>query len=252
VEIDTTDHDAVGNGPRQDRTITVWKSNTQPVVIRRLYAHDTMRGMDFTEQENITVIDSYHGPNVNPPDGKPPNDPSCPGPDDRGHSSSIRAAGSSHNILIQNTVLSLGECSNASGHIATYTENGASNGHDGVGWSNYDWEISGGMWINNNDGGYGIAAGCDWYGSATGSCAGGCNKYQNYDFNVHDLKISTTFHSEGCPSGCAQGWNNVAGYGPWTNVTKYNPGQADHGQAITAAARPDDGLTSRVCPRSNQ
>jgi hypothetical protein len=245
LEIDTTDHNAVGGGARQDRTITVAKNNTLPVVIRRLYAHDTSRGIDLTTQNNVTIEDSYHGPNVSPPIGQRPG-VGCPG-SERPHASAIRAAGSTYNIVIRNTVLHIGACSFASGLIATYTENGS-----GPTFANHDWEIAGGLWVHERDnpsadntGGYGIAAGCDWYGSGSNA-----TKYQNYNFNIHDVKISTQHNSDGCPAGCAQGWNNMAGTAIWANVTKYRPGHADDGDPISAAL--PQGGASAICPRANQ
>lgn len=97
--------------------------------------------------------------------------------------------------------------------IATYPEQGA----------NYHLNILGGLWIikDQNGGGYGIAA---WYTPP---------EQQNRDFSVRDLQISTQAYADGCPSGCSQNWNKLDGNKVWTNVRKYNPGKADHGQLIT-------------------
>lgn len=253
VEIDTTDHDArggdpsAGGDPRQDRTIAVRKNNALKVIIRRVYAHDTTRGIDITSQNNIEIVDTYHGPNVSPPVGQRPGQ-GCPGTE-RKHSSAIRAAGSTSNIVLRNTVLHIGPCAFASGLIATYQEQGPGGLY---GYANHDWEIDGGLWIHERDnpnadntGGYGIAAGCDWYGTGTGP-----TRYQNYNLRIHDLKISTQYNSDGCPAGCAQGWNNVAGdRTSWSKVTKFHPGSTDDGQPITVA-NPQGGI-SVVCPRPN-
>ncbi|MBK6848310.1 MAG: hypothetical protein IPG96_12565 [Proteobacteria bacterium] len=208
MEIDTTDHNArggdpsAGGDPRQDRTISVRKNNALKVIIRRVYAHDITRGIDITLQNNIEIVDTYHGPNVSPPVGQRPGQ-GCPGTE-RKHSSAIRAAGSTSNIVLRNTVLHIGPCAFASGLIATYQEQGPGGLY---GYANHDWEIDGGLWIHERDnpnadntGGYGIAAGCDWYGTGTGP-----TRYQNYDLRIHDLKISTQYNSAGCPAGCAQG-----------------------------------------------
>lgn len=209
VEVTTTDNSVTDETKRQDRTIAVDKNNTQPVTIRRVYAHDTIRSMDITGQNNITIEDSFFGPNYNPGTGE------------RKHSSGIRAAGGVYNVLIKNTYFEMGTNSFASGILATYPENGA----------NHDITIDGGLWVirPGNDGTYGIAAG---YTKS--------NEQQNYNFTVKNLQISTQYYSSGCPSGCAQNWNQSgnSAIGPlggtkiWQNVTKYNPGKSDHGQAI--------------------
>lgn len=211
VEIGTTNPGALGGQPRQDRTICISKGNSQLVTLRRLWTHDTMRGLDFTGQNNIRVEDSYLGPNVSPPIGYPPG--SCSGNSERQHASAIRAAGGSYNIKLTNTVLHIGYCSWASGLIATYPENGA----------NHDWEVSGGRWIieGQNDGGYGIAAG---YTQGV--------EQPNYNYNFHDFSISTQAYSSGCPSGCAQNWGELSGTKTWSNVTKYSPGSTSNGSLI--------------------
>ena len=211
LELTTTYPNAVGGGLRQDRSICMFKGNSQPVVLRRVWTHGTMRGLDVTGQQNILVEDSYLGPNASPPTGFPPGGAGCPG-SEREHASAIRAAGGTNNITLRNTVLHIGACSWASGLIATYPENGA----------NRNWEIDGGRWIieSFNGGGYGIAAGTT------------PSEPSNYNYNVHDLEISTEHYSQGCPSGCAQNWNQLEGYSIWENVTRYNPGQPDHGQPI--------------------
>ena len=211
VEIATTNPSAIGGAARQDRTICIWKGNTKPVTIRRVWTHDTMRGLDFTKQNNIVVEDSYLGPNVSPPTGSPPG-VGCPG-SERAHASSVRAAGGTYNIAFKNTVFHLGACSWSSGLIATYPENGA----------NHDWEVAGGRWIieGYNSGAYGVAAGYTPPES------------RNYNFAFHDIEISTQYNSGGCPSGCAQSWSELGGTNSWTNVRKYNPGKADHGQLIS-------------------
>lgn len=210
VEITTTDPNAVGGAKRQDRTICVRKANSQPVTIRRVWSHDTMRGLDITSQSNIDIVDSYLGPNVSPPTGQRPG-VGCPG-QEREHASAVRAAGSTYDITFLNTVLHLGPCSWGSGLIATYPEGGP----------NHDWEVSGGRWIieGENDGAYGVAAG--------GTAAEG----YNYNYNFHDFEISTQHYSSGCPSGCAQNWPQLQGAKSWTNIRKYNPGQSSNGQLI--------------------
>ena len=69
VEIATIDPNAVGGAKRQDRSICVFKGNTQPVTLRRVWSHGTMRGIDITSQQNILVENSYLGPNVESTDG---------------------------------------------------------------------------------------------------------------------------------------------------------------------------------------
>ena len=210
VEIATTNPAALGGDPRQDRTICVMKSNTQPVTLRRIYTHDTMRGLDITGQQNVTVEDSYLGPNASPPIGQPPG--SCSNNTERPHASAVRGAGGTNAITFRNTVLHIGYCAWASGLIATYPENGA----------NTNWLIDGGRWIieGQNDGGYGIAA-----GTSPGYPA-------NSNFTVKNLQISTQFYTQGCPSGCAQNWQQLIGTNSWSAVTKYNPGRSDDGQTI--------------------
>lgn len=210
VEITTSNPNAVGGADRQDRTICVKKNNNLQVTLRRVWSHDTMRGLDITSQKNVRVEDSYLGPNVSPPIGGVPG--SCQNSSERQHASAIRAAGGTSDISIINTVLHIGYCSWASGLIATYPEHGA----------NTNWLIQGGLWIieTKNDGGYGIAAGYTPPES------------QNSNFTVRDLYISTQHYPQGCPSGCAQSWNEVAGTRVWTNVRKYNPGKSDHDQPI--------------------
>lgn len=211
VEIATTDPNVVGGGARQDRSICVFKENTQSVTLRRVWSHGTMRGLDITSQDNILVEDSYLGPNLSPPTGQPPG--SCANNTERAHASAVRAAGGTGNIVFRNTVLHIGYCAWASGLIATYPENGA----------NSNWEVAGGRWIieGQNDGAYGIAAGYT------------PPEQQNTNYNIHDLQISTQYFSSGCPSGCAQSWTEVGGTRLWTNVRKYNPGKSDDGQLIS-------------------
>ena len=211
VEIATTNPSALGGQPRQDRTICVMKGNSQSVTLRRIHTHDTMRGLDITGQQNVTVEDSYLGPNMSPPIGQPPG--SCSNNSERAHASAVRAAGGTNGITFRNTVLHIGYCAWASGLIATYPENGA----------NHDWLIDGGRWIieGQNDGGYGLAAG---YTPP--------QEQQNYNYTVKNVQISTQYYSSGCPSGCAQSWNEVGGTQIWTSNTKYNPGKADNGQPI--------------------
>lgn len=210
VEIRTTNPNARGGEARQDRTICVFKNNNLPLTIRRVWTHGSIRGLDFTSEQNILVEDSYLGPNASPPIGQPVG--SCANNRERRHASAIRAAGGTNNITLNNTVLHIGYCSWASGLIATYPENGA----------NGNWTINGGRWIieDQNGGGYGIAAGYS------------PGEQQNYNYTVQDLEISTQYYSNGCPSGCAQQWNELGGNSTWTNVRKYNPGQPDHGQII--------------------
>ncbi len=211
VEIGTTDPTAPGGSNRQDRTICVNKGNTLALTLRRVWTHDTMRGLDFTGQNNIRVEDSYLGPNVSPPIGYSPG--TCQGNSERAHASAVRAAGGSYNISFINTVLHIGPCSWASGLIATYPEGGA----------NHDWLIQGGLWVieGQNDGGYGIAAGYT------------PPEKQNYNYTIKDLYISTQYYSQGCPSGCAQSWGELGGTKAWTNVRKYNPGKAEHDQQLS-------------------
>lgn len=215
VEITTSNPNAVGGAARQDRTICVWKGNTQPVTIRRIWTHDTMRGLDFTNQTNVTVLDSYLGPNVSPPTGQPVG--SCLNDNERAHASAMRVAGGVSNLRLTNNVFRIGACSRASGIIATYPEQG----------HNHDIIVDGGRWIieGNNSGAYGIAAGTP--DTSTG--------YTNYDFHIQNVQISTEYNSSGCPSGCAQNWNQIArdGISTWTNIRKYNPGKADDGQIIS-------------------
>lgn len=209
VEVTTTDPSVANETLRQDRSIGVAKNNGQPVTIRRVYAHDTVRGMDITGQNNITIEDSYLAFNVNPGSGE------------RKHSSAIRAAGGVSNVVIKNTVLGVGANAWASGLMAFYPEGGA----------NHDITIDGGLWVirENNSGAYGIAV-----GYTKGS------EQQNYNFTVKNVQISTQYNASGCPSGCAQNWNQggsttigpLGGTKVWQNVTKYNPGKSDHGQAI--------------------
>lgn len=209
VEVTTTDPNTTNEDLRQDRTIGVNKNNNQPVTIRRVYAHDAIRGVDITGQQNITIEDSYLAFNVNPGSGE------------RKHSSAIRAAGGTSNVTIKNTVLGVGASAWASGLMAFYPEQGA----------NHDVTIDGGLWIirNDNDGAYGMAVG---YTKAS--------EQQNYNFTVRNVQISTQYYSNGCPSGCAQNWDQesnpaigpVGGTKIWQNVTKYNPGQPGHGQII--------------------
>jgi hypothetical protein len=212
VEITTRDVNALGGQARQDRTICISKGNTQLVTLRRVWTHDTMRGLDFTGQNNIRVEDSYLGPNMSPPIGYPPG--SCSGNSERQHASAIRAAGGTYNIKLMNTVLHIGPCSWASGLIATYPENGA----------NHDWEVSGGRWIieGDNGGAYGIAA-----GYTPGK------EQPNYNYNFHDFSISTQYYSSGCPSGCAQNWEDLSGSASWKNVTKYAPNSSSNGSVIS-------------------
>lgn len=228
VEMTTTNVNAVGcvqgNNCRQDRTIGIFKDNTQPVTIRRVYAHHTLRGMDITGQQNITVVDSYMGPNTSPPIGEAPG--SCINNSERAHSSAIRGAGGVQNVLIRNTVLEIGFCSWASGIYASYPEGGA----------NHDVTISGGRWIigDQNSGAYGIAVGCTNPES------------ENYNFKVLNLQIQGDY-SGTCPSGCGQSWNELAwtvssASNAWTNVTKY-PGGASIANDGTPA-----GGTPGTCP----
>jgi hypothetical protein len=218
VEIDSTNPNANGcvdsNNCRQDRTIGITRpsSTTSPITIRRVWTHNTTRGMDITGQQNITVVDSYLGPNISPPIGQPPG--SCANNSERQHASAIRAAGGTRQIAINNTVLHIGYCAWASGLIATYPEGGPNSG----------WEISGGRWIieGQNDGAYGIAMG---YTPPA--------EQQNTNYAIRDLQISTQYYGTGCPSGCAQSWDELGGSKSWSNVRKYNPGKSDDGQPIS-------------------
>ncbi len=214
VEVTTTNPNVTNEAQRQDRTIGVDKNNSQPVMLRRVYAHDTTRGVDITGQQNITFEDSYLGFNVSPPSNG-----DCG--QERKHSTAVRAAGGVSNVLFKNTVLGVGNCAFASGLVAFYPENGP----------NHDIVFDGGLWIiqGNNDGAYGIAVG--WT----------LAEDENYNFTVKNVQISTQYYAEGCPEGCGQNWNgsnwNPDIFGPkgvkiWQNVTKYNPGKADHGQPI--------------------
>jgi hypothetical protein len=211
VEITTTDPTVAGGGQRLDRTICVFKGNTQQVTLRRVWTHDSIRGLDITSQQNVVVEDSYLGPNVSPPTGQRPG--SCANNAERAHASAVRAAGGTRNIAFRNTVLHIGYCSWASGLIATYPENGANSG----------WEVSGGRWIieGQNEGAYGIAMGYT------------PPEQQNTNYNIYDLQISTQYNSTGCPSGCAQSWAELGGSKAWTNVRKYNPGRTDDGQLVS-------------------
>lgn len=209
VEVTSLDR----NSPdRIDRTIGIGKNNTLPVLLNRVYVHDGSRGLEFTQQNNITVQDSYIAFNYNPPTNG-----DCS--QERPHASVIRAAGGTYNIKILNTVLGGGECSITSGLIATYPEQGA----------NHDILIDGGLWICPSGSPYGIAAGSN-------PSAG---EPQNYGFTVKNLKISTQANPVGCAAGNGQHWNSASQYaGPlgdpkvWQNVTKYNPGKPDDGQPI--------------------
>lgn len=235
IEIATTNPNAVGGGTRLDRTICL--ATNSGATLTRIWAHDSYRGIDITGQDNFTLQNSYHGPNVSPPTGQAPGDPwtGCPG-SERAHASAIRAAGGTQDIDILNVVLHIGKCSFASGLIATYPENGA----------NHDWLIDGGMWIIEEDNPSSSGTGSDGgnaYGIAAG-CGGG--EQENYNFIVQNLKISTQYYAAACPSGCAQNWNELAGTNTWSNVTKYNPGQGDDGQAITAST--PTGGSPGACP----
>jgi hypothetical protein len=217
VEIVTTNPNANGcvaeANCRQDRTIGITRpsSVTSPITIRRVWTHNTTRGMDITGQQNITVVDSYLGPNISPPIGQPPG--SCANSSERQHASAIRAAGGTRSITLSNTVLHIGPCSWASGLIATYPESGANSG----------WEVTGGRWIieGQNGGAYGIAMGYT------------PPEQQNTNYIIRDLQISTQYNATGCPSGCAQSWNELGGSKAWTNVRKYNPGKSDDGQLVS-------------------
>ena len=210
VEVTTTDPTVTNELLRQDRSIGVAKNNNLPLTLRRVHAHDTVRNIDITGQVNVTIEDSYLGPNVNPGSGE------------RKHSSGIRAAGGVSNFLLKNTVVEMGSNAWASGILATYEENG----------DNHAITVDGGLWVigANNSGAYGIAAG---YTVSSGN--------RNYDFTIKNLQISTQYNSGGCPSGCAQNWTSAGspGIAPldapkvWSNVTKYNPGKPDHGQQMT-------------------
>jgi hypothetical protein len=79
--------------------------------------------------------------------------------------------------------------------------------------------------------------GCDHPGSERWGLWDRCwihppNEQPNRDYNIRDLWISTQYYSQGCPSGCAQQWNELLGTNVWQNVRKYDPGQPDHGQQI--------------------
>lgn len=250
VEIRTSDPNAIGGGYRQDRTIAVLKDNGLPVTIRRVYTHDTMRGLVIEGQDNVTVADSYLGPTVSPPVGELPG-VGCPG-GEREHGSAI-FGNHATNFSLDNTVLHVGPCSFASGVISAYS-------HEDV--SAHDWSISGGLWIvekddPSNDGevcdpgqtppdpdhngcAYGVQVACptqhsDWPAD------------RNYNFDVNGLKISTQYYSVGMPQGIDVGWGDLAGTNAWTNVTKYNPGEADHGDPIYPSGTPVGGSPGE-CP----
>ena len=209
VEVTTTDPNVSDEAQRLDRTITVAKNNDLPVTIRRVYAHDATRGIDVTGQSNVTIVDSYLAFNVSPPsNGK------CD--QERKHSSVIRAAGGVSNLVVRNTVLGVGACAFASGLVALYPENGP----------NHDITFDGGLWIvrTDNDGAFGVAV-----GYTPGS------EQPNSNITVRNVQISTQYYSEGCPSGCGQNWTGSkapTGVTVWDNVTRFNPGQIDHGQPI--------------------
>lgn len=212
VEITTTDPSVTLESQRQDRTITVAKNNTQPVTIRRVYAHDTTRGMELTGQNNITVENSYLAFNVSPPSNG-----NCG--QERKHSSALKASGGTHHLTLTNNVFGVGECSFASGLLAFYPEGGA----------NHDVTIDGGLWIiqSDNDGAFGISAGYT------------PPEERNYNFIVRNVQISTQYYTHGCPlagsNTCAPLWNgsrSPSGTKIWENNTKYNPGKPDHGQPI--------------------
>lgn len=251
VEIRNADPNTTGGDGRQDRTFAVRKGNELPAVFRRVYTHDTERGADITEQANVLIDASLLGPNVNPPTGELPN-VGCPG-GERDHGTQIRMAGSAVDITVRDTVQIAGRCSFNSGVWSAYGENGA----DGVPGTNSDIKVQGGRWTIQeddpnsaglgSDGGnaYGIAAGCTttqtcqsgdaWYPWCT-TCSGGyCNRFQNSDFSVTGLQISTEYYSAACPSGCDSGWDKLAGDNVWSGVTKYHPGFGDHGASITAS-----------------
>ena len=209
VEVTTTDPNASDEAQRLDRTITVAKNNDLPVTIRRVYAHDATRGLDVTGQSNVTIVDSYLAFNVSPPsNGK------CD--QERKHSSAIRAAGGVANLVVRNTVLGVGACAFASGLVALDPEQGP----------NRDITFDGGLWIvrTDNGGAFGVAV-----GYTPGS------EQPNANITVRNLQISTQYYGEGCPSGCGQNWTGSkapTGTTVWDNVTRYNPGQPDHGQPI--------------------
>ena len=168
-----------------------------------MYAHGGLRGLDFTSDPNpILVEDSYMAFNSNPGSGE------------RSHASAIRAAGGIRSLTLNNTVLGVGTSSWSSGILATYPENGYNSGVT----------VNGGLWIvqADNDGAYGVAAG---YTPSAG-------EQQNRNFTIKDLRISTQYYSQACPSGCAQNWNQLTGTNVWQNVRKYHPGFADDGQLI--------------------
>lgn len=206
VEITSIDK----NSAKADRIVTVNKNNTELVTLRRVYGHDTMRGLDVTGQNNISVESSYLAFNYNPGTGE------------RDHSTAIRAAGGVFKLQVLNSVLGVGDNSFASGIAAFYPENGA----------NHDVTFDCGLWIisPNNSGAYGVAVG---YTPSAG-------EPQNLNFTVRNVWISTQYYAQGCPSGCGQNWNQQPGssIGPlggakvWQNNRKYNPGQPDHGQPI--------------------
>lgn len=186
-----------------DRSIQTSNRKAGTLTCRRVYAHGGLRGLDFTGDGNpIRLEDSYFAFNSNPGSGE------------RSHASAIRAAGGIRSLDVVNTVLGVGTSSWSSGLIATYPENGPNSGV----------RIVGGLWIvqADNSGAYGIAAG---YTPSAG-------EKPNSNFVVKDLWVSTEFYPSGCPSGVGQHWNQLAGTNVWSNVRKYHPGFAEHGQQI--------------------
>jgi len=191
-------------GSQYDRSVDTSNRQQGSTTLRRVYAHDGLRGLDFTGDPNpILVEDSYMAFNANPGSGE------------RAHASAVRAAGGIRSLTFNNTVLGVGQDSFSSGIIATYPEWGPNSGVT----------VNGGLWIiqGQNDGAFGIAAGYTPPGESP-----------NHDFVIRDLLISTQYYASGCPSGCAQQWNELTGTNVWSNVRKYHPGFADDGQLISA------------------
>lgn len=186
-----------------DRSIQTIGRQAGTLTCRRVYAHGGLRGVDHTGDGNpIRYEDCYMAFNSNPGSGE------------RSHASAARLAGGIRSFDSVNTVWGVGQDSWSSGLIATYPENGPNSGV----------RFKGGLWIvmPQNSTAYGIAAG---YTPP--------NERPNHDFSIQDLWVSTQYYASGCPSGVGQQWNELTGVNVWSNVRKYHPGFADHGQQIS-------------------
>ena len=180
-----------------------------------------MRGIYVGGASNISVYDSYLGPSISPPLGLGPvtypDKTGCPGTE-RAHTGAFGSNGGASFLTLSNTVLHIGYCSWASNLMAMYPESSP----------NHDVTITGGMFIIDDPyqwGGGGLAVGCT---------VGAENA--NYNFNVNGLKMSYATNPNFCSRGCVSNWNKLQGTNSWSNVTIYNPGQSNDGQAVTRSA----------------